>query len=310
MITFWLNTDNLNEFSPWCLLNVSGSAGQKEHHEPGVAAERGHVHGAPAVPGGEPGVGPVLDQQLAHLGPGLDTPGVLGHHLQRGQALGVVLVDVDALDVFLQELLQLRPLAQHHKIKEVSLELWITFSRILEDGFDWKGGHRADGSQHGLIDCAHIFWPLGYFFTVLGWISLQTSFKGCLDSKTLGWIYHDHDNVFSVWLSAQNWVAAHGTGWRQERPDTVLPARPALSRLNCRVPAVGIFWDGTIYNLAERGRGPTRKRMCKVIWAGMLTNVWWFDAGIKTWEDSHIILICFYKGGRLGLRRGWSSWSG
>ena len=48
-----------------------GPTFEKEHHQPRVPAEGGHVDGTPPVPGGHPHVGPEPDQELPDVSTGL-----------------------------------------------------------------------------------------------------------------------------------------------------------------------------------------------------------------------------------------------
>ena len=91
-----------------------GAAVEEEHHEPRVATEGRHVDGAPPVPGGHPHVGSEPDQELSDVC--TEVSALLGHGLQGSEALAVVLIDVDALQVLLEESLQFAPLAEWDQV--------------------------------------------------------------------------------------------------------------------------------------------------------------------------------------------------
>ena len=159
-------------FSGWKLEDSLGPTLEEEHHEPGVATEGGHVDGTPAVPGRHPHVRPEPDQEFSDIRTGL--PSLLGHGLEGGQSLTVVLVDVDALDVLLQEPLQLGSLANGYQVEEVGLKVRITFYLRFINCLDGESGDWTDWSQHRFINSSAIFWFLRcHFVTSRHRVSLQ-----------------------------------------------------------------------------------------------------------------------------------------
>ena len=210
-----------------------GPAVQEEHHQPGVTAEGGHVDGAPPVPGGHHHVRPVSDQELSDVSTGVSS--LLGHRLKRGEALAVVLVDVDTLQVLLQEPLQLGPLAERDQVQEVSLKVRVGLDLRSVDCLDGESGHGADGGQHGLVDCAAVFGSLGHFIT-RNCVSLQTPLALGLGGQPVVSVEYDHVGVVCAGVTSQ--LRTQGI-----RPAGVRPVSgPVPSRhAGLLTVAVGIF---------------------------------------------------------------------
>ena len=122
------------------------------------------MHGAPAVPAGDPGVGPVPHQELGHVGAAL--PALLGHHLQGGQAVRGVLVQVYKLGVDFKKLFQFGLFSKNYEVQEVGLQVGVPLHCVGDDRGDGEGGDRAQGGQHGLVYGAYIARLFRALFTV------------------------------------------------------------------------------------------------------------------------------------------------
>ena len=178
-------------FSGWKVGEALGPTFEEEHHEPGVPTEGGHVDGTPAVPGRHPHVRPEPDQQLPDIRTSLST--LLGHGLEGGEPLTVVLVDVDALNVLLQEPLQLCSLADGYQVQEVSLKVGITFYLRFINCLDGESGYWTDWSQHRFVNSSTILWFLcSHFVTTCHRVSLQASLASRFACQPVLSLDHDH----------------------------------------------------------------------------------------------------------------------